>query len=87
MQRRNILHAAGMTLGLPWFESLARAKETISPKRFCTIYFPYGVSLPSKNQADEADWHWFPQGEGREFTFNKSLQVLEPFREHLTVLG
>jgi hypothetical protein len=50
------------------------------------MYFPYGVSLPAKNSA-EAEWNWFPNETGREFTFNKSLEVLEPLRDQVTVLG
>ncbi len=87
MQRRHFLHASGITLALPWFESLAASTSTTPPKRFCTIYFPYGVSLPTKEQEAEKAWNWFPNGSGKDFTFNKSLEVLEPLRDQITVLG
>ena len=56
------------------------------PRRFVTIYFPYGVSLPSEGD-EQAAWNWFPNGEGRKFAFNNSLKSLEPLREDVTILG
>ena len=53
---------------------------------FCSIYFPYGVSLP-KQDGEYGQWNWFPKGSGKNFTFNKSLEALEPFRDQVTVLG
>ena len=86
MNRRNMLKAAGMSLALPWMESLMGAQAKSPPKRFCSIYFPYGVSLP-KQDSEFGQWNWFPKGEGRSFTFNKSLEPLEPYRNHVTVMG
>ncbi|MFT5129580.1 MAG: hypothetical protein ACI8W8_003205 [Rhodothermales bacterium] len=86
ISRRSMLRAAGISLALPWFESLAGAPESKPPKRFCSVYFPYGASSPKPDQ-DGAEWGWLPAGEGRDFTFNKSLEVLEPMRDQLTILG
>ncbi|MEM7476641.1 MAG: DUF1552 domain-containing protein [Planctomycetota bacterium] len=97
LSRRNVLRAAGITLALPWLESDANAgTETDAmqgsapggkpPKRFCAMYFPYGVAVPGKEHQD-AEWNWFPDGEGSDFRFRKSLEVLEPVRADLTVLG
>ena len=86
MNRRTMLRAAGISLALPWMESLAAPAVKSPPRRFCSIYFPYGVSLP-KQDGEYGQWNWFPKGSGRDFTFNKSLEVLEPFRDQVTVLG
>lgn len=86
LNRRAVLKAAGISMSLPWFESFAGSTKT-PPKRFCAMYFPYGVSLPDAKRTKEAEWNWFPNGEGKDFTFNKSLEVLEPLRDHVTVLG
>ena len=86
MQRRTMLKAAGISLALPWMESFAGTQEKSPPRRFCSIYFPYGVSLP-KQDGDFGQWNWFPKEAGTDFTFNKSLEVLEPFRDQVTILG
>ena len=81
-----MLKASGICMALPWMESLADSAPSRPPRRFCSIYFPYGVSLPGKD-SEFADWNWFPKGEGRDFTFNSSLKPLEPWRDQVTVLG
>jgi len=86
LNRRTMLKATGISLALPWMESLMGAQGQSPPKRFCSIYFPYGVSLP-KQDGEYGQWHWFPKGKGRDFTFNKSLEPLEPLRDQVTVLG
>jgi hypothetical protein len=86
VNRRTMLKAAGISLALPWMESLAGPRAPVAPRRFCSIYFPYGVSLPNKD-GEYGQWHWFPEGEGKDFTFNKSLDPLEAMRDQVTVLG
>ena len=80
-----MLKASGICMALPWMESLAGSSSPQSPKRFCSIYFPYGVSLPNQ-ESEFSQWNWFPQGEGKNFTFNKSLEPLNKFRDQVTVL-
>ena len=86
MNRRTMLRATGISLALPWMESMASPSIKSPPRRFCSIYFPYGVSLPNED-SEYGHWNWFPKGEGTNFTFNKSLQPLEPWRNQVTVLG
>lgn len=87
LHRRTFLRGVGATLALPFLECMgASARAIPRPKRFCTVYFPYGVSLPKKG-SDAARWNWFPEGEGTGFRFNESLKPLEPLREQVTVLG
>jgi len=73
MNRRTMLKASGVSLALPWMESFACAQTKSPPRRFCSIYFPYGVSLP-KQDGEYGQWNWFPKGSGKDFTFNKSLE-------------
>jgi hypothetical protein len=81
-----MLKGAGISLALPWMESFAGSRDQMAPRRFCSIYFPYGVSLP-KIDGEYGQWHWFPKGGGKDFTFNKSLEPLESMRDQVTVLG
>ena len=86
IDRRTLLRGVGAGLALPFLECMANDLKTSgSPKRFCAIYFPYGVSLPKRDE--EKQWSWFPEGQGSGYRFNDSLQCLEPMRDQLTVLG
>ena len=85
--RRYFLRASGITLGLPWLEAFAdKAAANAPPKRFCAIYFPYGVSLPGEKH-EASKWNWFPMQAGRDFQWSESLKSLEPLRHQVTILG
>jgi hypothetical protein len=87
LPRRTFLHGMGASLALPFLECMGADTATTSrPKRFCGIYFPYGVSLPKK-KSEGSEWQWFPDTIGRDFQFNKSLQCLETLRKHVSILG
>ena len=85
--RRHFLRASGITLALPWLEAFAdNGSAKVSPKRFCAIYFPYGVSLPDEKH-EHAKWNWFPSETGRDFQFSESLKSLAPLRDQVSVIG
>ena len=87
LSRRTFLLGTGASLALPYLECMAEEQpKPIQANRFCGIYFPFGVSLP-KNDSAQAQWRWFPNGEGRDYQFNESLKSLEQHRDKLTVLG
>lgn len=87
LNRRTFLHGAGASLGLPLLECMGlEAASSSRPRRFCSVYFPYGASLP-KEGGEGSNWRWFPNGEGgRDFSFNESLKPLEAHREDLTII-
>lgn len=79
----------GVSLGLPWLECMAEnksAKPVTRPKRLCAMYFGFGVGLP-KEDSPQAQWRWFPNGEGRDFQFTETLKPLESLKDNVTVLG
>ncbi|MGI9428800.1 MAG: DUF1552 domain-containing protein, partial [Bythopirellula sp.] len=85
--RRTFLRGVGVTLGLPFLECMQAAEaEFQRPKRMCTIYFPYGASVPADDHADR-DWGWFPVREGDGFRYTKVMEGLEPLREYVSVIG
>ena len=87
LDRRAFLMGTGASLAMPMLECMADTVPTAEPPgRFCGIYFPFGVSLP-KEDSEQAKWRWFPNNEGRDYTFNESLKPLEPLRKKLTILG
>lgn len=89
IDRRSFLLGTGVSLGLPWLECMAAEpspKPASQPKRLAAMYFGFGVSLP-KEDSEQANWRWFPNGEGRDFQFTEVLKPLEGRRESVTVLG
>lgn len=91
LDRRRFLRGTGIALALPWletFSSLATAAPSDSSrKRLACFYMPDGVPMPLTEDPAHKDWAWFPHGSGRDFTFTKCLDPLEPLRDELTILS
>lgn len=91
LDRRRFLRGTGVALALPWFESVARfadgAEQASLPKRLACFYMPDGVPMPLAEDPAFKDWAWFPHGSGKDFTFTKCLEPLEPLRQDLTILS
>lgn len=89
--RRHFLRGIGAAIALPAFESLspfrvlgaepaaatAAVTATGAPLRSAFVFFPNGA-IPSA---------WWPEKEGAEFEFSRTLQPLEPHKEFVQVLG
>lgn len=87
IDRRTCLKGAGVSLALPLLNGMAHSAEaTDLPRRFCGVYFPFGVALPNDN-SPMREWGWFPKGEGREYELTNPLQPLADLRDDMTVLG
>ncbi|MDA1049033.1 MAG: DUF1552 domain-containing protein [Planctomycetota bacterium] len=91
LDRRRFLRGSGVALALPWFESIASlasaAEQSATPKRLACFYMPDGVPMPLAEDPAHQDWAWFPHGNGKNFTFTKCLEPLEPLRNELTVFS
>ncbi|RCS54488.1 DUF1552 domain-containing protein [Bremerella cremea] len=91
LDRRRFLRGTGIALALPWFEtfsSLASASPAgASRQRLACFYMPDGVPMPLAEDPAHHDWAWFPHGSGKDFSFTKCLDPLEPLRDELTVLS
>ena len=84
--RRAFLRGAGITLALPWLESLplraAESGKRISaqnqnaPTRFACIYFSNGVE-PT---------HWWAKGSGANMELGPGLKPMQPFAEDMVFL-
>lgn len=90
VDRRRFLRGSGVALALPLFESFAgaaAADQSAARKRLACFYMPDGVPMPLREDPAHQDWSWFPHGSGKEFTFTKCLDPLEPLRDDITVLS
>lgn len=87
LKRRTMLQGCGVAIGLPFFECMADdASVSERPKRFCGVYFPYGVVIRREDE-ESSKWNWFPKGSGFDYEFNQGHQSLEPLRKDLTVFS
>jgi BMFP domain-containing protein YqiC len=94
LTRRSFLRGLGACIALPAFESLlpvrslaalagasptAKLASTASgaPLRTVFLYFPNGAIQST----------WWPKGEGSAFELSRTLQPLEPLRQHIQVFG
>ena len=80
--RRTALLGAGVTMALPWMESLPAGDEQTStenpvfPKRFAALFMGNGIN---------AD-HWWAKGAGEEMELSRTLEQLDPFKKKLNVI-
>src|ERR1700687_3549976 len=82
--RRALLKGVGVTMALPWLESLSgwgsepAAKTAVTqPKRFAALFMGNGIS--PKN--------WWAKGAGAEMELSKSLEPLAALRPQLNVVS
>jgi hypothetical protein len=93
LSRRTFLHGVGVTMALPWLESVRvwggetagalAAGSTVAgpggpfPKRFCVMFMGNGINGN----------HWWAKGQGAEMKLGKTLQPLEPLKHKINVIN
>ena len=79
LSRRTFLRGAGVTVALPFLESMLPAQTAAATPRtrLGFIYFPHGVTMD----------HWVPATNGTGFEFTPILKPLEPFRSHINIVS
>src|SRR6478752_10557649 len=78
--RRTVLRGAGVTMCLPWLDSLSAFASTGAsaafPKRFAVLFMGNGVN----------EDHWGAEGSGPAMTLSKTLAPLEPLKDKINVI-
>src|SRR5215510_861356 len=82
ISRRTVLRGAGVTMCLPWLESLpvwgGPAKSAPAfPKRFAVLFMGNGVNGN----------HWWSRGNGDAMKLGKTLGPLEPLKKKINVIN
>src|SRR5213080_5021949 len=85
LSRRTFLRGVGVTMGLPWLESIpvggsesaAHTSSSGHPQRFAALFMGNGIS--PKN--------WWAKGSGADMQLSKSLEPMAPFRSRLNVVS
>jgi hypothetical protein len=85
VSRRTFLHGVGVTMALPWLESLpalADARSSVPgmagefPKRFAVLFMGNGINGN----------HWWARGEGADMKLGKSLAPMEPLKAKMNYI-
>ena len=74
--RRAVLRGAGVTMALPFLDSLQAATPAKFPQRFGVLFMGNGVN----------EDHWSAEGNGAEMKLSKTLAVLEPIKHKINVI-
>ena len=82
--RRTFLRGAGVTMALPWLESLAVSRrrgrpaeaDAPAPKRFAALFMGYGINPD----------HWWAKGSGAAMELSRSLEPLAPLKTKINVI-
>jgi hypothetical protein len=82
IERRAVLRGAGVTMCLPWLESLSAFAATMAPgaafpKRFAVLFMGNGVN----------EDHWGAEGSGDAMKLSRSLSPLEPLKRKINVIN
>src|SRR5882672_9544093 len=81
IDRRTVLRGVGVTMGLPWLDSLSAFAATPSgsafPKRFAVLFMGNGVN----------ENHWGAEGSGADMKLSLSLSPLEPLKKRINVIN
>src|SRR6266487_4628863 len=82
LSRRTVLRGIGITMALPWMESLpAWGHPTDAagplPKRLAVLFMGNGINVN----------HWWAKGSGAEMKLSKSLAPLEPVKRKINVIN
>ena len=81
LSRRTVLRGAGVSLGLPWLESLPvwgspAGPDEGYPRRFAALFMACGVHRE----------HWWAKGSGDEMELGNCLKPMEPLKRKFNLL-
>ncbi|MBI3207369.1 MAG: DUF1552 domain-containing protein [Candidatus Solibacter usitatus] len=80
ISRRTVLRGAGVTMALPWMESISALAGTtpadLFPKRFAALFMGTGIN----------ENHWSAEGFGADMKLSKTLAPLEPVKQKINVI-
>jgi hypothetical protein len=83
LSRRTFLHGVGVSVALPFLESMVPAATALAQTaakgraRFGAIYFPHGATMDK----------WTPAADGSNFDLSEILQPLKPFQKQINIIS
>ena len=92
IDRRTVLKAAGVSLGLPFLEAMVPASTALAqtaavPKmRAAFFYIPHGAIMYNTSHGPAMD-KWTSSGSGADFKLSPILSSLEPYKKYISSFG
>ena len=88
LNRRTVLKSIGVTMALPWLESMSwGANPEVPRNRFFAGFFAYGVPMPLDDASDRLRNGWFPVGIGKDYVAPAMHESIMPLRDKVTFLS
>ena len=91
IDRRTILRGTGVAITLPFLDSMAWGNDAVAlaaaaKKRFCALFFPFGVTAPPEGHRHEM-WSWHPRAEkDGSYHFREIMKPLQGLKDRVTVI-
>ena len=90
LNRRDVLRGGGISLALPFLNSMSWAKELANgssqPKRMVVSYIGYGVYDPPSKDGKPHPHSWFPRHDSGPITFNKASAPFQSLENNISYL-
>jgi len=91
LSRRTVLRGMGVSLGLPFLESMVPAQTplaktaAVSKTRLCCIEMVHGAAGSTAEGTSKN--YWAPAKEGRDFDWSLSLEPLKDLKDYVTIVS
>src|SRR5580700_2866669 len=85
ISRRAVLRGAGVTMALPWLESLHALADTPASSVAGAAGFPKRLGIVFLGNGINED-HWSAEGTGAAMKLSKTLEPLEPLKTKINVI-
>jgi len=89
LSRREVLRGGGVSLALPFLNSMSWANDVAgknAPKRMVVTYIGYGVYDPRSKEGGPHAASWYPRHDSGPLSFNKASKAFEPLKDEVTYL-
>ena len=91
LSRRTLLKGAGVTMGLPFLDSMVPAQTPLAKTaanarpRLCCIEMVHGSAGSTVDGSNKH--YWAPEKEGTDWEFTEILEPLKDFRDYITIIS
>jgi hypothetical protein len=85
IDRRSFLRGTGAACFLPHLDVMAA--PAVAPKRFCSVFFPFGVCADPHGGEKLKELYWYPKEVGKGYALTNSLKPLQSQKQFSILSG